>query len=54
MVEHSRSAAICRRLAPSSRILRIASTCLDLNFRSGPSVFPCQPCPSLWPRYLHD
>ena len=36
----SKSTAIRRRLAPPPRILRIACTWLDLNFRGGPSTFP--------------
>ena len=43
LAEHSKSAAILRRLAtpPPSRILRIVSTWWDLNFRGGPRTFPC-------------
>ena len=41
LAEHSKSAAIRRRLAPPSRIRRIASTCPGWNFRGGPRVLPC-------------
>ena len=37
--EHSKSTAIRRRLAPPSRILRIACTWWGLNFRGGPRTF---------------
>ena len=41
LAEHSKLAAIRRRLAPPSRILRIDSTWWGLNFRGGPKPFPC-------------
>ena len=55
LAEHSKSAVIRRRLAPSSRILRIASTCPGLNFRGGPRTFPssqARSSPSLVRRLL--
>ena len=41
LAEHSKSEAILRRLAPPSRIRRIAASCPGPTFRGGPRVFPC-------------